>query len=68
MALSDKVKESLEDAQADLRTALHYAARSEKPTVVRAIADALYMIDSTVKYEQFSDQIERKFGSNGNFF
>ena len=41
MALSDTVKESLRDAQEDLRNALAAAARTEKPFVSKHIADML---------------------------
>jgi len=37
MALSDTVKESLRDAQEDLRNALAAAARTEKPFVSKHI-------------------------------
>ena len=42
MALSDTVKESLRDAQEDLRNALAAAARTEKPFVSKHIAAVSY--------------------------
>ena len=48
MALSDTVKESLRDAQDDLRNALAAAARTEKPFVSKHIADMLAMIDTII--------------------
>ena len=48
MALSDTVKESLRDAQEDLRNALAAAARTEKPFVSKHIADMLAMIDTII--------------------
>ena len=48
MALSDTVKESLRDAQEDLRNALAAAARTEKPFVSKHIADMLAMIDNVI--------------------
>ena len=44
MALSDTVKESLRDAQEDLRNALAAAARTEKPFVSKHIADMLNIL------------------------
>lgn len=71
MALSQKVQESLEEAQAHLRTALHYASRSEKPIIIKTISDSLLSIDSITKYENLSDNLEQKFkdlGFNGGIF
>ena len=48
MALSETVKESLRDAQEDLRNALAAAARTEKPFVSKHIADMLAMIDNII--------------------
>jgi len=48
MALSDTVKESLRDAQEDLRNALAAAARTEKPFVSKHIADMLAKIDNLI--------------------
>ena len=41
MALSEQVKVSLRDAQEDLRNALAFSARNEKPYVSKHIADLL---------------------------
>ena len=41
MALSNQVAESMRDAQSDLRNALAFAARSERPMVVSVIADRM---------------------------
>ena len=46
MALSDTVKESLRDAQEDLRNALAAAARTEKPFVSKHIADMLEKLEN----------------------
>ena len=46
MALSDTVKTSLRDAQENLRNALAFSARQEKPFVSKHIADILLSIDT----------------------
>ena len=52
MALSETVKESLRDAQEDLRNALACAARTEKPFVSKHIADMLAQIDNLIDATQ----------------
>jgi hypothetical protein len=71
MALSEKVKESLEEAQGYLRTALHHASRSEKAVVNKQIADTLLSVDSIIKYENITDNLEERlknFGFKGDLF
>ena len=58
MALSDTVKESLRDAQEDLRNALAAAARTEKPFVSKHIADMLAMIDNVIDASEMLEKIE----------
>jgi hypothetical protein len=65
MALSIKVQESLEEAQSYLRTALHHAARSEKPATNKQIADTLLAIDNVIKYETITDNLEQKLKDSG---
>ena len=48
MAMSEKVEESLREAEASLRNALSYAARTEKPMVTSSIADVISRIDSLI--------------------
>ena len=68
MALSDTVKESLRDAQEDLRNALAAAARTEKPFVSKHIADMLAMIDNVIDSSEMLEKIEnRKDGESGFF-
>ena len=68
MALSDTVKESLRDAQEDLRNALAAAARTEKPFVSKHIADMLANIDNLIDASDMIEKIEnRKEGDNGFF-
>lgn len=71
MALSQKVTDSLIEAQGSLRTALHFASRSEKPAVVKQISDILVALESVSKYEKMADSMEemlRKSGFKGDFF
>lgn len=71
MALSQKVQESLEEAQSYLRTALHHSARSEKPIINKQIADTLLAIDNVMKYENLTDNLEQRLkdsGFKGDFF
>ena len=68
MALSDTVKESLRDAQDDLRNALAAAARTEKPFVSKHIADMLAQIDNIIDATEMLEKLEnRKEGDSGFF-
>ena len=72
MALSDTVKESLRDAQEDLRNALACAARTEKPFVSKHIADMLAqianLIDATEMLEKMQNRKDGDSGFFGTFF
>ena len=48
MALSNQVAESLRDAQSDLRNAMAFAARTERPMVISVIADTLQRIETVM--------------------
>tara|TARA_S200000501_G_scaffold276286_1_gene260203 strand:+ start:1502 stop:1735 length:234 start_codon:yes stop_codon:yes gene_type:complete len=68
MALSDTVKSSLKDAQENLRNALAYSARTEKPFVSKHIADMLANIDNLIDATDMIEKIEnRKDGDSGMF-
>ena len=68
MALSETVKTSLRDAQENLRNALAYSARTEKPFVSKHIADMLANIDNLIDASDVIEKIEnRKDGDNGMF-
>ena len=49
MSLSTQVEDSLREAQSNLRNALSFASRSEKPYVSKHIADMLLRIDSLIQ-------------------
>jgi len=72
MALSETVKASLMDAQENLRNALAFSARQEKPYVSKNIADMLYQVDTLIDASEYFDKLEnRKDGDSGlfgNFF
>ena len=68
MALSETVKTSLRDAQENLKNALAYSARTEKPFVSKHIADMLANIDNLIDASYMIEKIEnRKEGDNGFF-
>ena len=68
MELSDTVKSSLRDAQEDLKNALAYAARTEKPYVSKHIATLLADIENLIDATEMIDKIEnRKDGDSGMF-
>ena len=58
MALSKQVEDSLIDAQQDLRNALSFSARTEKPYVSKHIADMLAQIDNLVDVIPLLDKLE----------
>ena len=68
MALSQQVKESLEDAKSNLKNALAFSARNEKPMISKHIADMLANIDNLIMASDIMDKIEnRKDGDSGTF-
>ena len=68
MELSETVKSSLRDAQEDLKNALAYAARTEKPFVSKHIATLLADIENLIDATEMIDKIEnRKVGDSGMF-
>ena len=68
MALSDTVKESLRDAQEDLKNALACAARTEKPIVSKNIADMIAQIENVIDAREVIDQIEQRKDGDSGFF
>jgi len=68
MALAQQVEESLKEAESNLRNALAYASRSERPVVVSVIADLIHRIDSVISADQLLDKLEnRKEGDRGTW-
>ncbi len=72
MALSKSVEDSLKEAESNLRNALAFAARQERPMVCGVIADLINKIDSLQAMDSIMDKVEnRKPGDSGlfgNFF
>mgnify|MGYP003329117982 CR=1 FL=1 len=58
MALSKQVEESLVEAQEDLRNALSFSARTEKPYVSKHIADMMAQIDNLIQIVPILDKVE----------
>jgi len=68
MTLATQVEESLKEAEASLRNALSYAARTERPMVCSVIADLIHRIESVMSTDSLLDKLEsRKSGSSGDF-
>jgi hypothetical protein len=68
MALGQQVKESLKEAEANLRNALAFAARAERPVIVSCIADLIHKIDTVISTDNLLDKLEnRKKGSSGTW-
>ena len=66
MALAQQVEESLKEAEASLRNALSFAARSERPIVTSMIAKMIQSIDTLISTDSLLDKLEtRQKGSKG---
>jgi hypothetical protein len=58
MPLSEQVESSLVEAQEDLRNALSFAARTEKPYISKHIADMLSNIDNILHVVPLLEAVE----------
>ena len=58
MPLSKQVEESLTEAQENLRNALSFAARTEKPYISKHIADMMSNIDNIIHVVPLLEQVE----------
>ena len=68
MSLGSQVEESLKEAEASLRNALSFAARTERPMVCSVISDLISRIESVMNTDKLLDKLEnRKFGDTGFF-
>lgn len=68
MALGTQVEESLKEAEANLRNALAFAARQERPMICSVISDLIHRINSVMHTDALLDKLEsRRSGSSGNF-
>jgi hypothetical protein len=59
MALSNQVKESLDQATACLRDALAFAARAEHPITINTISDILMRLESLECMDELMEKFER---------
>ena len=57
MTLTKTVEQALIDAQDDLRSALAFSARAEKPYVSKHIADMLLRIDALMDVSDIFEKI-----------
>ena len=68
MALSESVEDSLKEAESNLRNALAYAARQERPVVCAVIAELITKIDNLQSMDSLLDKLEnRQPGDSGSF-
>ena len=68
MALGSQVEESLKEAEASLRNAIHWASRTERHMVISVIADLISRIESVQNTDAILDKLDsRKFGDTGMF-
>ena len=58
MALSNQVESSLLEAQENLRNALAFAARTEKPYIAKHIADMMSNIDNIIHVVPLLERVE----------
>ena len=58
MARSDQVKDELDSAQSHLREALAFAARNEKPFVVKALGEMIHALDNLSSADEFMDTMQ----------
>ena len=68
MALSEQVIDSLAEAESNLRNALAFAARNERPMICREIAKMISQIETIQHADGILDTLEnREHGSRGSF-
>lgn len=68
MALSESVANSLKEAEQNLRNALAFSARQEKPFVCKEIARMIQQIETLKSADEVLDMLEnRKNGDSGIF-
>ncbi len=61
MSLSKQVEDSLQAAQEDLRNALAFAARTEKPYISKHIADMLSNIENLITVAPLLEKAEEAY-------
>ena len=68
MALGQQVEESLREAESNLRNALAYASRTERPMVVSVIADLINRIDTVISTDNLLDKLDNRKSGDSGFF
>ena len=68
MPLSEQVESSLREAQEDLRNALSFSARNEKPYVSKHIADMLANIENLLDTVNIVAKLENRKDGDSGFF
>ena len=68
MALGQQVEESLREAESNLRNALAYASRTERPMVVSVIADLIQKIDVVISTDELLDKLDNRKSGDSGFF
>ena len=68
MALSEQVESSLKEAESNLRNALAFAARNEKPFVSVIISKMISDIDNVIGADKILSMIEDKMNDNPDMF
>ena len=58
MKVSKQVEDSVKDAIENLRNALAFAARSEKPYIAKHIADKIMDLDTLIEVNQLMADLE----------
>jgi len=68
MALSKTVEDSLNEAESNLRNALAFAARIERPMVCSVIADLISKIDGVKSTDSILDKLDNRKPGDSGFF
>ena len=68
MALTEQVETSLRDAQTNLRNALAFAARTEKPYINMHIGKMMHDIDALIDVHEILEKVDnREKGDRGSW-
>ena len=68
MALTEQVETSLRDAQSNLRNALAFAARTEKPYINMHIGKMMHDIDNLIDVHEILEKVDnREKGDRGRW-
>lgn len=58
MALSDQVKQEIDSATTHIREALAFAARNEKPFVIKTLGEMINALDNLASADEFLDTMQ----------